>query len=91
MSVMLEIFEENWSNKIKTSTKILTPEIQEVIRVARDGGASVGKVSGAGGGGFIMFWVPLDKRQAAIEQLSSMGGTVAEYSFSLEGLKLGKQ
>lgn len=85
MSAMLEIFEENWSNKIKTSAKILTPEIQEIIRAVRDGGASVGKVSGAGGGGFIMFWVPLDKRQAVIEQLSLMGGTVAEYSFSLEG------
>ena len=50
-----DILREGWENKKKMANRITNPMIQEAMDVAMAAGALAGKVSGAGGGGFIMF------------------------------------
>lgn len=59
-----DILREGWENKKKMANNITNPIIQEAMDVAMAAGAKAGKVSGAGGGGFIMFVVePTRKRK----------------------------
>ena len=48
-------------------------------------GAMGGKVSGAGGGGFLMFLVPPGRRVAVIHALQAAGGTAGGVHFTSEG------
>lgn len=82
---MMAAFQENWTSKKMTSKKVQTPEIEIALHKAINMGAMVGKVSGAGGGGFLMFWVPLIKRNKVIGALNSCSGMITECNFCLEG------
>ena len=59
--------------------------IQEAFDAAMGAGAISGKVSGAGGGGFIMLMVPPEKRVAVSEALSGLPGKVVPFQFTHEG------
>ena len=48
-----------WENKKKSSSVISNSFIEEIYNCAIDNGALAGKVSGAGGGGFMVFFVPI--------------------------------
>ena len=55
---------EAWENKKKMANQITNPVIQKAMDTALSAGAKAGKVSGAGGGGFIMFVVePTPKKR----------------------------
>lgn len=76
------ILGEGWENKKKMASAISNPMIQEVFDVAMKAGAIAGKVSGAGGGGFIMLIVnPVNKR-SVINALSELSGIVMPFQFS---------
>lgn len=64
---------------------ISNPMIQEAFDVAETAGALAGKVSGAGGGGFIMFMVDPIKKKEVIEALSKLSGFVMPFQFSEGG------
>ena len=64
---------EGWKLKRQLSDKISTPEIDVLYAAACAAGALGGKVIGAGGGGFMLFYVPLE-RQAAVRE--AMGGLI---------------
>lgn len=51
-----------WMLKRGLSDNITSPEIDAIYDKARDAGAVGGKVLGAGGGGFMLFYVPIDRR-----------------------------
>lgn len=51
------------------ASHITNPVIQEVMDVAMEAGAKAGKISGAGGGGFIMFIVEPTRKKEVIEAL----------------------
>lgn len=53
---------ENWELKKKTSNKITSNHIEELYNSAIAAGAEAGKVLGAGGGGFLMMYVPVEKQ-----------------------------
>lgn len=59
--------------------------IQKAFDIALDAGAIAGKVSGAGGGGFIMFVVEPTKRKSVEKALSALDGRVVEFQFSDKG------
>jgi D-glycero-alpha-D-manno-heptose-7-phosphate kinase len=50
-----ESLNRSWQNKAQTSSKVSSPVIEERIALAQQHGAEAAKVSGAGGGGFILF------------------------------------
>ena len=77
-----EILREGWENKKKMANHITNPMIQEAMDVAMDAGAKAGKISGAGGGGFIMFVVEPTRKKEVEEALKALGGFVMPFQFS---------
>lgn len=76
----------SWQNKKKMSKEITNPFLDEIYLTAIQAGASGGKISGAGGGGFIMFYCPANSKQNVIKALSRFGGRSYNYVFVDEGL-----
>jgi D-glycero-alpha-D-manno-heptose-7-phosphate kinase len=63
IDAMGEILHENWILKKTLATGISNPAIDEAYQKAIDNGATGGKLLGAGGGGFLLFYVPENKQQ----------------------------
>ena len=82
-----EILDYGWHNKKLLAPGITNPMIDELYKTAIDNGASGGKISGAGGGGFIIFYCPNNSRHKVIEALSTHGGVAHPYEFTVTGLK----
>lgn len=76
-----------WQNKKKFSTKITNPQIDEMYEASRKAGALGGKISGAGGGGYLMLYCEYEKKHAVAEVLKKMGGQINELAFSRYGLQ----
>ena len=71
-----------WENKKKTSSVISNPVIDNIYETAIKAGASGGKISGAGGGGFFMFYCPNTSRYKVIEELYKLGGEFRRFRFT---------
>jgi D-glycero-alpha-D-manno-heptose-7-phosphate kinase len=74
---MAQILGQSWQTKKLTATGISNPEIDRLYDVALAAGALAGKVSGAGGGGFIMFLAPPQSRLQVVRALNAAGGEAA--------------
>jgi len=61
------LLHESWLIKRSLSSRVSTPEIDAMYETARKAGATGGKITGAGGGGFLLLFVEPD-RQAAVRQ-----------------------
>lgn len=79
------ILYDAWENKKKMANGITNPVIQKAMDVAIQAGAKAGKVSGAGGGGFIMFVVEPTRKKEVEEALKRLDGFVMPFNFSDEG------
>jgi D-glycero-alpha-D-manno-heptose-7-phosphate kinase len=77
--------ERSWQAKKQTAKSVTTDRIEEIYNLAKDAGAIAGKVSGAGGGGFIMFIVDPTKRMAVIEALAHTEGQIKACHFTKHG------
>jgi D-glycero-alpha-D-manno-heptose-7-phosphate kinase len=71
---MAEILEDSWAAKKLTAAGVSTQHIERLHEVAFASGALAGKVSGAGGGGFLMFIVPPEDRLGLMTALNAAGG-----------------
>lgn len=80
------LLDEAWQAKRRLSPKIATHYIDEAYEVAIANGALGGKVTGAGGGGYMVFYCQFDRRHLVAEELIKMGFTVTEVTFDLTGL-----
>ena len=67
-----ELLHEAWLLKRNAAPTISNPEIDALYERARDAGAIGGKVLGAGGGGFILFYVPPDKQKSVRAALKDL-------------------
>ena len=76
-----------WTNKKKMAPQISDPHIDELYETARKHGALGGKISGAGGGGYMFFYCQFDKKHRVAEQLERLGAQVVDFSFDLRGLQ----
>lgn len=76
------ILGQAWEDKKKMADAITNPMIEEAFNVALEAGARAGKVSGAGGGGFIMFVVEPTRKKAVIEALSHLPGFTMPFNFT---------
>ena len=74
-----------WEEKKKMALAITNPVIQEAFDTALSAGAVAGKVSGAGGGGFIMLMVPPERKKSVDEALSALPGQVVPFQFTDRG------
>lgn len=74
-----------WESKKRSAKTVSNPLIDEIYSAAEAAGALAGKVSGAGGGGFMMFFVPADKRLDVIRTLGKFGGQASNCHFTKNG------
>lgn len=81
------LLHEAWTTKKQMSKRISTPQIEEMYEAARHAGALGGKVSGAGGGGFMYFFAEFDKRHGVVEALEEHGADVVDFGFVDTGLQ----
>lgn len=79
------ILGQAWEDKKKMAGAITTPVIQKAMDTAMAAGAKAGKVSGAGGGGFIMFVVDPSHKKCVEKALSELGGFVMPFQFTEGG------
>lgn len=82
-----DLLEEAWQNKKRMADGISTPGIDAVYDAARSAGARGGKLSGAGGGGFMFFLTEPRHRFAVEEALEGAGATPVRLSFVGEGVR----
>lgn len=85
MSEFGEILGRAWEDKKKMAKSITNKHIDEIFDVAISAGATTGKISGAGGGGFIMFVVDPVKRINVVNALNRLTGRVVDFGFSKGG------
>ena len=76
---------QGWENKKRTANTVSNPHIDDIYATAIDAGALAGKISGAGGGGFILFFVPTERRMDVIRALSRFDGQVSNCHFTKHG------
>ena len=74
-----------WEAKIETSDLVTNDLLNNIYASAIDAGASAGKVSGAGGGGFMMFLIPPEKRNDVINGLDKYNGVIRNCLFRFKG------
>ena len=87
---MASALNEGWQAKKKTSGSVTNSEIESVEVLARSHGATAIKVSGAGGGGFIMMFVDPENKYHLMQRLSKEPGHVQNFQFSLNGAEAWK-
>jgi D-glycero-alpha-D-manno-heptose-7-phosphate kinase len=81
-----EILDFGFQQKRKMAANISNSNIEELYESAKKAGATGGKISGAGGGGFMIFYCPGNTRHAVKDALLSFGGEVKNYTFTKYGL-----
>lgn len=81
-----EILDFGFQQKRQMAEGISNPLIEEIYASAKSAGATGGKISGAGGGGFMTFYCPGNTKYAVIEALVNFGGYVKPYQFVDHGL-----
>jgi D-glycero-alpha-D-manno-heptose-7-phosphate kinase len=82
-----ELLHEEFLEKRRTADAVSTPFIEEMYEEVRRLGVVGGKVSGAGGGGFMFLYCPFDRKPAVIDRIAKMGGQVVPMAFEHEGMQ----
>jgi len=81
-----EILDFGFAQKRLMAANISNQSIEAIYDAAKAAGASGGKISGAGGGGFMFFYCPANTRYSVINALNKFGGEVRNFSFTKNGL-----
>ncbi len=80
------LLDHTWLLKRSLSNHISTPQIDEMYGKARQNGALGGKILGAGGGGFMLLYVPREKQEHLLSCFSDL--KVIPFKFENEGTKI---
>lgn len=83
-----ELFHTHWEIKKKRSGKMSDPFIDECYEVARKNGALGGKLIGAGGGGFLMFYCQNSDKPRLSNAMKKKGLRPMRFHFDFEGAKI---
>jgi D-glycero-alpha-D-manno-heptose-7-phosphate kinase len=83
-----QLLDEHWQNKKRRSGAISDARIDDWYEKARSAGALGGKIMGAGGGGFFMFYVPNGSKAEMRNCLTSAGLREMAWDFDFEGAKV---
>jgi D-glycero-alpha-D-manno-heptose-7-phosphate kinase len=82
-----EILDYGFEQKRNMAANISNSSIEDIYDAAKRSGATGGKISGAGGGGFMIFYCPGNTRYKVIDTLNSFGGEIKQYQFTKHGLR----
>ena len=81
------LLDDAWQAKKSMSPRISNDRIDEMYDEARRHGAIGGKVTGAGGGGYILFYCDYRTKHRVAEAMLAMDARVEEFGFEPEGLR----
>ncbi len=81
------LLHEGWMNKKKMAAQISDAGIDEMYETALQHGALGGKMSGAGGGGYMYFYCPFQTKHLVAKQLERLGAQVVDFNFDMHGLQ----
>lgn len=82
-----EILDYGFEQKRQMAEGISNPLMEEIYESAKKAGATGGKISGAGGGGFMIFYCPGNSKYPVKTALEKFGGQSRNYLFTKHGLK----
>lgn len=81
-----KLMDEGWKIKKGLASGISTAQIDELYEKAKKAGALGGKIAGAGGGGFLLLYVPRERQIAVRKALSGLKETI--FRFEPQGSKI---
>ncbi|HVB73535.1 MAG TPA: hypothetical protein VNE38_08255 [Ktedonobacteraceae bacterium] len=79
------LLDYSWQEKRRLAPNLSTGVIDEYYRVALQYGAAAGKITGAGGGGFLLLYCHEDKQNAVTEALEERGLKRMNFHFDHSG------
>jgi D-glycero-alpha-D-manno-heptose-7-phosphate kinase len=82
-----ELLGVEWEHKKKMSPRISSPELDELYDTALREGAIGGKITGAGGGGYMLLYCRFDRKHALATRLRSLGCEIHEVALEPSGLQ----
>lgn len=80
------ILDYGFEQKRQMAEGITNPLLEEIYDTAKKAGATGGKISGAGGGGFMIFYCPINTKYAVQKSLEAFGGRYRRYKITEHGL-----
>jgi D-glycero-alpha-D-manno-heptose-7-phosphate kinase len=84
---IVDSMRQGWESKKRSAKVVSNRRIEKIYSAAMEAGALAGKVSGAGGGGFMMFFVPTERRMDVVRTLGAFKGQVSNCYFTKHGTK----
>jgi len=81
-----QILHFGWTNKKQMAQSISNDLIDNIYTTAINTGATGGKISGAGGGGFMFFYCPAVTKVKVARAIEGLGGRVQSFKFTQQGL-----
>lgn len=82
-----DLMDEHWQMKKQRSTQMSNPDIDKWYDQGRSAGALGGKILGAGGGGFLLFYCPVEHQHKVRQAMTSAGLKETTFHFDAEGVK----
>lgn len=82
---LVQSMRQGWEDKKRSAKTVSNLHIDEIHNAAVAAGALAGKVSGAGGGGFMLFFVPPERRMDVVRALGRFNGQVSNCHFTKHG------
>lgn len=83
-----ELLDEGWQAKRRISSRISTPHIDEIYELAMRHGALGGKITGAGGGGFLLLYCETECQGAVREAMHKAGIREMTFGFDMQGAQV---
>jgi D-glycero-alpha-D-manno-heptose-7-phosphate kinase len=80
-----KLLNEGWESKRRFSKKVSTPRIEQLMSVGLQSGALGGKITGAGGGGFLLFYCEPEHQSAVRAALKAEGVPEMAFAFDTQG------
>jgi D-glycero-alpha-D-manno-heptose-7-phosphate kinase len=82
------LLDESWQAKKRVSAKISNPRIDHLYETARRHGAAGGKITGAGGGGFLLLYCEPDRQAVVRGALVAEGVQEMTFAFESQGAQV---
>lgn len=77
-----EVLNRSWDSKRRTSSSVSNSRVEEIFELSRRSGAVAGKISGAGGGGFLMLMTDPENRYRLVSALNAGGAAASPVQFT---------
>ena len=82
-----ELLHREWQHKKTLSSRISNSQLDRLYETAREYGALGGKITGAGGGGYMLLYCPAVRKHSVAAKLKELGCTIVDISLEPMGLQ----